>query len=143
MVIAVGHAAKASSALMSDLSLIPWLVIMAVAVLLLGWLTASGCHNMALAAAEREQARAIRDMRDQVAAVARDALGLVEGGGVEAAALGEPRGRQAGPLGQPVERGPDLGVGENALRFLLGHGNPRTDLGIIALFGSFTQIRPV
>ena len=45
---------------------------MAAAVLLLGWLTASGCHNMALAAAEREQSRALQDMREQVAAVARD-----------------------------------------------------------------------
>jgi GTP-binding protein EngB required for normal cell division len=72
VVIAVGHQAKASSALLSDVSIIPWLLVMAAAVLLLGWLTASGCHNMALAAAEREQSRALRDMREQVAAVARD-----------------------------------------------------------------------
>jgi GTP-binding protein EngB required for normal cell division len=70
--IAIGHQAKASSALLSDVSIIPWLLVMAVAVLLLGWLTASGCHSMALAAAEREQSRALQDMREQVAAVARD-----------------------------------------------------------------------
>jgi GTP-binding protein EngB required for normal cell division len=69
-VIAIGHEAKGGSTLVSDVSLIPWLLIMAAAVLLLGWLTASGCHNMALAAAEREQARSARDMRDRTAAVA-------------------------------------------------------------------------
>ncbi|HEY6791271.1 MAG TPA: GTP-binding protein [Trebonia sp.] len=72
VVIAVGHGVKGSSALLSDVSLIPWLLIMSVAVLILGWLTASGCHNMALAAAEREQARAAEGMREQVASVARD-----------------------------------------------------------------------
>ena len=72
VVIAVGHQAKASSALLSDVSIIPWLLVMAAAVLLLGWLTASGCHNMALAAAEREQSRALQDMREQVARVAHD-----------------------------------------------------------------------
>jgi hypothetical protein len=72
VVIAVGHGMKGSSALLSDMSLIPWLLIMSVAVLVLGWLTASGCHNMALAAAEREQARAADGMRERVASVARD-----------------------------------------------------------------------
>jgi hypothetical protein len=70
--IAVGHEVKASSVLLSDLSLVPWLLITTAAVLLLGWLTASGCRNMALAAAEREQSRALRDMSDQVAMVARE-----------------------------------------------------------------------
>ena len=72
VVIAVGHGVKDSSVLLSDVSLIPWLLIMSVAVLVLGWLTASGCHNMALAAAEREQARAAEGMREQVASVAHD-----------------------------------------------------------------------
>ena len=48
-----------------------------------------------------------------LAAVGGDALGFVEGGGVEAGAFGEPRGRQPGAFGQPVERGPDLAVGED------------------------------
>ena len=69
-VIAIGHEANGGSTLVSDISLIPWLLVMAAAVLLLGWLTASGCHNMALAAAEREQSRSSRDMRDRVARVA-------------------------------------------------------------------------
>jgi hypothetical protein len=72
VVIAVGHGVKGSSALLSDTSLIPWLLIMSVAVLVLGWLTASGCRNMALAAAEREQARAADGMRERVTSVARD-----------------------------------------------------------------------
>jgi len=71
-VIGIGHGVKGSSALLSDVSLIPWLLITSVAVLVLGWLTASGCHNMALAAAEREQARAAEGMREQVASVAHD-----------------------------------------------------------------------
>jgi hypothetical protein len=69
-VIAIGHEANGGSSLVSDVSLIPWLLVMAAAVLLLGWLSASGCHNMALAAAEREQSRSARDMRDRVARVA-------------------------------------------------------------------------
>jgi hypothetical protein len=72
VVIAVGHGMKGASALLSDTSLIPWLLIMAAAVLVLGWLTASGCRNMAVAAAQREQARAQQDMRERVTAVARD-----------------------------------------------------------------------
>jgi GTP-binding protein EngB required for normal cell division len=69
-VIAIGHEANIGATLISDISLIPWLLVMAAAVLLLGWLTASGCHNMALAAAEREQSRSARDMRARVAGVA-------------------------------------------------------------------------
>jgi energy-coupling factor transporter ATP-binding protein EcfA2 len=70
-VIAIGHeATSGGSTLVSDVSLIPWLLIMSAAVLLLGWLTASGCHNMALAAAEREQSRSAGDMRNRVARVA-------------------------------------------------------------------------
>jgi GTP-binding protein EngB required for normal cell division len=69
-VIAIGHEGNYGATLISDISLIPWLLVMAAAVLLLGWLTASGCHNMALAAAEREQSRSARDMRDRVAGVA-------------------------------------------------------------------------
>ena len=45
---------------------------MSVAVLVLGWLTASGCHNMALAAAEHEQAGAADGMRQRVVSVAHD-----------------------------------------------------------------------
>jgi GTP-binding protein EngB required for normal cell division len=70
-VIAIGHEGTGGSTLITDVGLIPWLLVMAGAVLVLGWLTASGCHNMALAAAEREQSRSARDMRDRVAWVTR------------------------------------------------------------------------
>jgi energy-coupling factor transporter ATP-binding protein EcfA2 len=52
--------------------LLPWLAAAIVALLLLGWLTSSGCMNMALLAAERERARVEQDMRARVAGVARE-----------------------------------------------------------------------
>jgi hypothetical protein len=72
IVIGVVHAGHQKSTLLGDLSLIPWLMVMAAAVLLLGWLTASGCRNMAALAADRERARVEQSMREQVTAVARD-----------------------------------------------------------------------
>jgi GTP-binding protein EngB required for normal cell division len=72
IVIAVGHGGKERSTLLGDTSLIPWLLVMAAAVLLLGFLTAAGCRNMALLAADRERERAARAMQDGVAGVARD-----------------------------------------------------------------------
>src|SRR5664279_1568461 len=53
--------------------------------------------------------------RPALAAVGGDALGFVEGGGVEAGTFGQPRGRQSGALGQPVQRGPDLVVAQHFL----------------------------
>ena len=50
-----------------QLSLLPWVAAAIVALLLLGWLTSSGCMNMVLLAAERERARAEQDMRSRVA----------------------------------------------------------------------------
>jgi GTP-binding protein EngB required for normal cell division len=72
VVIAVVHGGNQQSTLLGDVSLIPWLLIMAAAVLLLGFLTASGCQNMALLAADRERQRAEQAMRERVAAVTRD-----------------------------------------------------------------------
>jgi GTP-binding protein EngB required for normal cell division len=63
---------KHLSALVSDSSLIPWLAVMVVAILLLGWLTSSGCQNMVLLAADRERDHADQMMRERVRAVARD-----------------------------------------------------------------------
>jgi GTP-binding protein EngB required for normal cell division len=71
VVIAVAHGGKEQSTLIGDTALIPWLLIMAAAMLLLGFLTASGCRNMAQVAAERERERAERAMRERVAAVTR------------------------------------------------------------------------
>jgi len=54
------------------LGMLPWVAAAIVALLLLGWLTSSGCMNMVLLAAERERARAEHDMRSRVAEVARE-----------------------------------------------------------------------
>jgi len=70
--IALAHGEQQKSTLLGDVSLIPWLLIMAAALLLLGFLTASGCKNMALLAAERERESADQAMRERVAAVTRD-----------------------------------------------------------------------
>jgi hypothetical protein len=45
---------------------------MAAALLLLGFLTAAGCRNVAVLAAERERLHAEQAMREQVAATTRD-----------------------------------------------------------------------
>ncbi|HEX8009015.1 MAG TPA: hypothetical protein VF482_21610, partial [Trebonia sp.] len=72
VVIAVAHGGKQQSTLLSDTSLIPWLIVMAVALLVLGALTASGCLNLVLLAADREREHAERAMREQIAAVAAE-----------------------------------------------------------------------
>jgi energy-coupling factor transporter ATP-binding protein EcfA2 len=69
VLIAVAHGGQRST-LLSDVSLIPWLLVMVAAMLLLGWLTAAGCQNMVLLAADRERERAEQAMRTQVAWVA-------------------------------------------------------------------------
>jgi len=71
-VIAVAHGIQQKSTLLGDVSLIPWLLIMAAAMLLLGFLTASGCKNLVLLAAERERDSVEQAMRERVDAVTRD-----------------------------------------------------------------------
>jgi GTP-binding protein EngB required for normal cell division len=77
--IAVAHTGREQSTLLGDTSLIPWLAVLAAAMLLLGFLTAAGCQNMVLLAADHERERAERAMRERVAVVARD-LVLVPAG---------------------------------------------------------------
>ena len=72
VVIAVAHGGRERSTLLGDVSLIPWLLLMAAAMLLLGFLTAAGSQNVSVLAAERERQRAEQAMREQVAAAARD-----------------------------------------------------------------------
>jgi hypothetical protein len=79
VVIAVAHHGHEGSTLLGDVSLIPWLVVLAAAMLLLGFLTAAGCQNMVLLAADSERERAEQAMRARVAVVARD-LVLVPAG---------------------------------------------------------------
>jgi hypothetical protein len=72
VVIAVDHATGHRQGLLTEASLIPWLLALAVALLVLGFLTAVGCKNMTVAAAERERETAETAMRDRVADVTRD-----------------------------------------------------------------------
>jgi GTP-binding protein EngB required for normal cell division len=72
VVIVIAHGGREQSTLLGDVSLIPWLVIMAAATLLLGFLTSAGCQNMVLLAADREREHAEQAMRERVATVARD-----------------------------------------------------------------------
>jgi uncharacterized membrane protein len=66
---AVGHV---PSRLFDDVSLLPWIGLMIAAILLLGWLTESGCMNLVRVAAEREQERVEKAMRTRIAVVARE-----------------------------------------------------------------------
>ncbi|HXZ75393.1 MAG TPA: ABC transporter [Streptosporangiaceae bacterium] len=55
----------------SNVALLPWIVVMVAAILLLGWLTASGCMTLVARAADREREQAERRMRTEIAGVAR------------------------------------------------------------------------
>jgi GTP-binding protein EngB required for normal cell division len=74
VVIAVAHRGREQVTLIGDVSLIPWLLVMAAAMLLLGYLTAAGCRNIAVLAAERERTRAEQAIRAEVAAATRELL---------------------------------------------------------------------
>jgi hypothetical protein len=63
------HGSHKSSSLISDTSLVPWLVIMVVALLLLGWLIESWCQNMVVLAADREREQANQVIMSRIAAV--------------------------------------------------------------------------
>jgi GTP-binding protein EngB required for normal cell division len=63
---------QVSSPLLDQLSLLPWVVAVIVAILLLGWLTASGCLNMVVLSADKERARVEQGMRSRIAKVARE-----------------------------------------------------------------------
>ena len=79
VVIAVSRLAGQRQGWTSEVSLIPWLLIMAVAMLVLGYVTAVSCRNMAVTAAERERAEAERAMRQRVAGVTHDLVLLATG----------------------------------------------------------------
>jgi energy-coupling factor transporter ATP-binding protein EcfA2 len=82
VVIAVDRLTGHHQGVISEASLIPWLLALAAAVLLLGYLTAVGCRNMTVAAAEREREAAERSMRDRVSDVTRDLVLVPTGGEV-------------------------------------------------------------
>ena len=64
----------------SEVSLIPWLLIMAAAMLVLGYVTAVSCRNMAVGTADRERQDAEQAMRDRVAGVTHDLVLVATGG---------------------------------------------------------------
>ncbi len=66
------HSAHKPSSLISDVSLAPWLGVMVVALLLLGWLISSWCQNMVVLAADRERELATHAILGRVSAVASD-----------------------------------------------------------------------
>jgi GTP-binding protein EngB required for normal cell division len=67
------------SSLISDVSLVPWLAVMVVALLVLGWLTASWCQNMVVLAADREREQASRAIMSRIGAVTRELVQLPVG----------------------------------------------------------------
>jgi GTP-binding protein EngB required for normal cell division len=64
--------ASTGSSLVGNVSLLPWLALMVVALVLLGSLAASWCQNMVVLAADKEQEQATQAIRARVAAVTRD-----------------------------------------------------------------------
>ncbi len=74
LILAFGESntARKSPSLINDVSLAPWLGVMVVALLLLGWLISSWCQNMVVLAADREREQAARDILARIATVAND-----------------------------------------------------------------------
>ena len=73
LILAIGGSGGAhKSSLISDTSLAPWLGVMVVALLLLGWLISSWCQNMVVLAADREREQAVHDILARIAAVTND-----------------------------------------------------------------------
>jgi GTP-binding protein EngB required for normal cell division len=70
LVIGVFHATPHALAIFSDAALLPWVILLIAAILMLGWLTASGCMSMVSSAALRERNRVEQDMRSAMQQVA-------------------------------------------------------------------------
>jgi energy-coupling factor transporter ATP-binding protein EcfA2 len=79
VVIAVARLTGHHQGWSSQVSLIPWLLIMTVAMLVLGYVTAVTCRNLAVAAADSERQAAERAMRNRVAGVTHDLVLLAAG----------------------------------------------------------------
>ncbi len=74
LILALHSAHKSSSSLVSDISLTPWLGVMVVALLLLGWLISSWCQNMVVLAADREREQAVQAILSRVAGATSDLI---------------------------------------------------------------------
>jgi hypothetical protein len=79
VVIAVNRLTGHRQGWISEASLIPWLLVMAVAMLVLGYVTAVSCRNAAVATADSERQGAERAMRNRVAGVTHDLVLLATG----------------------------------------------------------------
>jgi hypothetical protein len=64
-------AAPNAPLLLRDVGLLPWVALMVVAILLLGWLTANGCMALVMREADREREQAQERMRAGITDVAR------------------------------------------------------------------------
>jgi hypothetical protein len=79
VVIALASSAGHHRGWIGEATLIPWLLVMAVAMLVLGYVTAVGCRNVAVTAADHERRTAERAMQDRVAGVTHDLVLLATG----------------------------------------------------------------
>ncbi|HUY47060.1 MAG TPA: YfjP family GTPase [Streptosporangiaceae bacterium] len=70
LAIGVFHAARHALAIFSDAALLPWVIILIAAILMLGWLTASGCMSLVSSAALRERSRVEAHIRSRMMDVA-------------------------------------------------------------------------
>ena len=66
------HLGNNDSPLLDDPTLLPWVGLMIAAILLLCWLTSSGCQNMVALAAERRRDRIMEAIRARIAEVAEN-----------------------------------------------------------------------
>ena len=71
LVVGIFHASRHAPALFSSVKLMPWVAVMVVALLALGWLTGIGCISLVARAAEREREKAEQQMRAQITEAAR------------------------------------------------------------------------
>jgi 50S ribosome-binding GTPase len=71
IVAGIFDALRGTTATFSNMMLLPWIVVMVAAILLLGWLTASGCMTLVVRTADQEREQAERHMRTGIAGVAR------------------------------------------------------------------------
>ena len=73
LILALGGSGRGhKSSPFNDTSLAPWLGVMVVALLLLGWLISSWCQSMVVLAADREREQAVRDILARIGHVAND-----------------------------------------------------------------------
>jgi hypothetical protein len=74
VVLGVFHASSHAPSLLSDVGLLPWVALIVVAVLLLGWLTANGCMGAVAREADEERKQAEQKMHAAIAGVAQQTV---------------------------------------------------------------------